>query len=47
MNLSSNINAIIPVFRAKLGFFILLIRIKTQKIDGFTLKTYGIIIVRF
>lgn len=36
-----------PIFAVKLDFSIQPIGIGIQKIDGFVLKTYGMIIVRF
>lgn len=46
LNLGSKVNAIIPVYVAKLNLTIQKIDINAQKIDGSTLATYKMVIVR-
>ena len=43
----SEVNAMTPAFAAKLGLSIRPTGIGAQKIDGFALKTYGIVIAGF
>ena len=47
INSDSKVNAINPIFAAKLGLSIRLKSISGQKIDGSALKTYGITIAVF
>ena len=41
---SSKVNAMTPAYTSKLGFRIRQINVGAQKIDGFTLKTFRIVL---
>ena len=47
LDLSSEVNTIHPTFAKELGFFIKLIDIRVQKIDGTMLDTYRIVVAAF
>lgn len=43
----NEVNAIIPVYIAKLGFIIRKVSVKAQNIDGMALETYGMVLASF
>ena len=45
--MSSEVNAIYPIFAEKLGFVVRIINVSAQKIDGTTLETYGMVVAVF
>ena len=47
INSDSEFNAMTPVYVSKLGFKIYFIDVKAQKIDGSTLKIFGLVLASF
>ena len=47
IDLSSKVNAITPVYASILGLQVQRTDVGVQKIDGFTLKTFGMILASF
>ena len=47
LNLGSEVNAIHPAFAERLGFVMRTTNVGAQKIDGTTLKTYGMVVAAF
>ena len=43
----SKVNTIIPAYASNLNFKVYSTNVKAQKIDGFTLKTFGIVLASF
>ena len=43
----SEVNAMTPTYASKLGLWVHRTDIRTQKIDGFTLKTFGMVLASF
>ena len=46
-DLGSEVNAMTPAYASTLGFQVQRTNIRAQKIDGFTLKTFGIVLASF
>ena len=47
LNFGSEVNAISPIYAAHLGFKVRVTNVGVQKIEGFSLTTYGIVIAAF
>ena len=47
LDLGSKVNAMHPAFAKNLGFVVQTTNVGTQKIDGTTLETYGMVVAAF